>query len=278
MLSKFKSHLITFADGHPAYKYAASRLCTQAQETAWFSSVSQYDIGTLEKCDAEWFSSHIKFISNNMRGFGYWIWKPKIIYENLIRIPDNETLIYMDGGCELNKYGLKLMCTYLELTGKSELLAFHLPSENGNCIEGWTKKHLLNYHTDNYSQVNDQGNMIEAGIILLKNTRAVREFIRIWLDVIVADNYRLVNDDNCGEIESPIFKENRHDQSILTLLLNHFNLGVTLQNDSYHPHLWELGLYDIESPFVAFRNISIQSKLDQMDPIFNFNGRYIKLI
>ena len=175
-------HLITFGDGYPGIKDAAVRLCLQATELEWFYSVNKYDIEVLSNLDPEWHVRHIGFIKNNMRGYGYWIWKPKIILESLKQLPENDILIYLDAGCELNKYGFKVFNIYLELTQQFDLLSFHkyegmYQESYKNNTEEWTKNYTINYLKSKSLSVHGNEPMIESGIIFMKNNTKVRTFI-----------------------------------------------------------------------------------------------------
>jgi hypothetical protein len=267
-------HLITFGDGDPCNKDAATRICLQATELEWFHSVNKYDTEVLSNLDPEWHSRHIGFIKKNVRGYGYWIWKPKIILESLQRLPDNDILIYLDAGCELNKYGFKMFNIYLELTQQFDFLAFH--SYEGlfhesftNTTEEWTKNYTINYLKSKLLVVHGDEPMIEAGILFIKNNNKTREFIENWLSLCLAEDYGLINNDNFGVIESTVFKEHRHDQSIFSWLMHANNFGFTLKNDSYQSMLFNQNFYDIQTPVLAFRNKSGSSVLKNMNPILN---------
>jgi len=266
--------LITFGDQNPGIKDAAERLCVQATELEWFSSVKKYDMQSLANLDPEWCSKHSSFINNNAKGYGYWIWKPKVILESLKRLPENQILIYLDAGCELNKYGFKVLNIYLELTQHFDLLAFHkyegLYHESyKNNTEEWTKKYTINYLKSKLLVLNGNEPMIESGIIFMKNNTNVRAFIENWLSLCLAEDYGLVNDDNFGVIESSVFREHRHDQAIFSYLMHASNFGFTIKNDNYQPLLFNQNLYDLETPIFALRNKSGSSILKNMNPILN---------
>ena len=267
-------HLTTFGDGNPGSKDAATRICSQATELEWFHSVNKYDTEVLSNLDPEWHSRHISFIKNNVRGYGYWIWKPKTILESLKRLPENDILIYLDAGCELNKYGFKMLNIYLELTQQFDLLAFHsyeglFHESYKNSTEEWTKQYTINYLKSKLLLVDGDKPMIEAGIIFIKNNNKTKDFIENWLSLCLAEDYSLVNDDNFGIIESSVFREHRHDQSIFSYLMHANNFGFTLKNDSYQPLLFNQNFYDIEAPIIALRNRSGSLVLKNMNPILN---------
>jgi hypothetical protein len=264
-----KTHLITFGDGHTAYRFAADRLALQARQIGWFDSTTAYDLRTLDSLDNTWFSKHKNFIESSKRGLGYWIWKPKLIYETLNKIPEGDILVYLDCGCELNKFGFKLFELYKNITVTQGLLAFHLALDEHH-IKKWTKKYTLDCIIGTSDQLEGiPANMIESGIQFIKNNGKTKTFIKLWLDLVTVYNYSLVNDDHINISNYPEFIDHRHDQSIFTLLFKKYNPGITLMNDNYHPELWANEKYDLAAPICALRNISNINKLSTMQAQIN---------
>lgn len=277
-----KRHFITFGDGSPAYTQAAIRLSQQARQLNWFHTTAHYDIEAIARVDPNWYEAHSQFIKNNQRGFGYWIWKPKLIFENLLRMAENDILIYLDCGCELNKYGFKMMSTYFDLTQQADFVTFHNPViaedvSDENKVENNIKRYVINYFNSKISIVNEKNHMVEAGILSIKNNNKSREFVKNWVDLAVAENYCLINDDSCNLEESKVFKGHRHDQSLLTLALHANDFGVSLRNDTFQNDLWSKNLYEIQTPIHAFRNISAVSRLEGMSPVLTSGNIKIKI-
>ena len=209
-------HFITFGGGHTAYEAAGIRLCTQATESNWFKTINFFNIESLRTLDPPWFVKHVNFIQNNPRGFGYWIWKPKLILENLARLPANDILVYLDSGCEINALAYKVFTIYLDLANQSNFLAFYLPNEVTHCIQIWTKRYLLNYFKTKFKiSIDESKSQIEGGIQIIKNNSETRMFFQQWAELIVEEDYRLVNDDNCSTIENLNFKFQIYDPFIL---------------------------------------------------------------
>jgi len=75
-------HFVTFADGTVDLRSAAHRLRTQAEETRWFDSCTAWHLNDLQIIAPDWVARHSPFIQANRRGFGYWIWKSFMIFEN----------------------------------------------------------------------------------------------------------------------------------------------------------------------------------------------------
>jgi len=93
----FSVHFITFGDGDPLARSASLRLKSQAQSTGWFKTTRAYGLATLLS-DSTWFKTNGEFIIKHRRGFGYWIWKPFLIWRTLMSRPLNEFVIYLDAG------------------------------------------------------------------------------------------------------------------------------------------------------------------------------------
>ena len=73
----------------------------------------------------EFLEKHSNFIKQNQSGFGFWIWKPKIILDKLKSIDDNDILIYCDAGIHLNSKGLPRYKEYIDILNKKDIVNFY---------------------------------------------------------------------------------------------------------------------------------------------------------
>lgn len=64
-----------------------------------FSHVYQH---SLDDIDPGYVEEH-QHILSQQRGAGYWLWKPYIIYKNLIELRDDDVLLYCDSGARFEK-------------------------------------------------------------------------------------------------------------------------------------------------------------------------------
>ena len=119
-------HLITFGGGSKDYHDAAERVARQALE---FPDIDSATAFTEKNLPSEFFDLCETVIRDYPRGFGLWAWKPFIIQHELKRLRDNDILIYVDSGCELNKYGLNKFRGYLSYTAQNEALIFELDQD-----------------------------------------------------------------------------------------------------------------------------------------------------
>lgn len=258
-----KIHLITYGDGDVKFSNSAERLAKQARLTSWFETIEIWDLCKLKEFDFIWAKNHSDFINNNKRGHGYWIWKPKTILSKLKMMPENDILIYVDSGCEINNNGHEKLLQYAKWASYSGMVAFYLNGPNYT-IAQWTKRNLLEYFGVHQNQDLLKYPQVEAGVLVLKNNLETRNFISTWLDISLKENYLYINDAIKGGLEEPNFIEHRHDQAIFSLLHYTTQFGISVRNENYFPELWINNMHPHFSPIAAFRNLTPNSKMETM--------------
>jgi hypothetical protein len=100
---------ITFSDG---IKYKYDRIIEEAKTSKFFKECIPY---TLKDLDKNFIDKHTKFIENNSRGYGYWIWKPYIILQTMEKLNYNDIIIFSDSGSVVNPNGFKRLKYYYEI-------------------------------------------------------------------------------------------------------------------------------------------------------------------
>ena len=84
--------------------------------------------------------------------------------------------------------------------------------------ESYTKADVLDYFGPKAKTPNSMiTGQYEASAFVVRNTPLARLFFKRWGNLI--SNFHLVSDEPSMATESPKFKENRHDQSLFSLLL-----------------------------------------------------------
>lgn len=159
--------------------------------------------------DDDFKQSHVKHF-NNLRGGGYWLWKPYIILKTLDTLQDGDVLVYCDSGA----YFRSSIVPYIEKMSGSIML--FEPECKTFIEEVWTKMDILEH-----LQVQDDTSIVtsiqlEAGFILLKKSDISYRFIKEWLEL--CKDYHLISDEPSLKPNSFLFSENRHDQSLLSVL------------------------------------------------------------
>jgi len=233
-------HLLTFGGGAETYRDAARRLATEGTKSQFFcSSTALFDF-ELNTIYPDFYENHGNLIANNFRGYGYWIWKPYLIYKRLNELPDGSGLLYLDAGCQLN-YGSLMsrarMRYYKYLASKYGSLAWRLqPSfgwPNDLSEKAWSKKELLDKFDLSDSDLGS--NQIQASLMFLIKNQENLEFCRNWLQTCTQDNYRLLKDENSGS-NYPEYQEHRHDQSIFSCMYKEQNRKVLNDQTWFAPN------------------------------------------
>ena len=160
---------------------------------------------------------NFKKVFTAKRGGGYWIWKPYIIYKNLQLLNDNDILVYSDSGSTIpnNKYTIDKLNEYINIVKNSDkgVLAFRNPHIESK----WTKGDVFKHFNclDNKNIYNTR-QFTANRIIIKKNVHSMALF-KIWWET--AKNYSHFFDDSTSITKNfNNFTENRHDQSVFSLI------------------------------------------------------------
>ena len=197
-----------------AYKNA-QKLNTETAFSNGVEKVIEYSSKDIDAC----FYNKNKEILLCHRGNGYWLWKPYFVKKTLEKLNDNDYLIYSDSASYyINNVNLLIQCMEREST---DIMVFSLPRDM--LERTWSKRDafvLMNCDFAVYANTPQR----LAGFILLKKTKRVCNFITEWLTF--AQDRRIITDQpNCmGKENYPDFRENRHDQTIFSLLSKKYKI------------------------------------------------------
>ena len=150
-------------------------------------------------------------IWNNERGHGYWIWKPYLTQKTLKEMKDGDYLLYMDSGsCLIDN--VQILTDIMD-KDHIDIMVFSLHS-----IEKYFSKRdafiLLDCDKPEYTETTQRC----ATYYLIRKNEYSQEFVSEWLRYST-DRRIITNDENVlGEKNYEGFVENRHDQTILSLL------------------------------------------------------------
>jgi hypothetical protein len=169
---------------------------------------------------SEDFKNATKSVLSEKRGGGYWIWKPYIIYDMLKNINENDILVYADAGCTLNVGGVARLKEYIGAISPStnkSVFAMRLTTE---LEKKWTSTPIFEYFDEPLNGEFANSNQILATTSIYRKCPESMEFVKRWLQVaqtrpdLFTDLY---NDES--KRTNPMFSENRHDQSIFSMIL-----------------------------------------------------------
>jgi hypothetical protein len=176
------------------------------------------------------FVTKYKSILNYERGGGYWLWKPYIINETLKKINDNDILFYMDS----RYYFIENFTEYIVgLLKKQDMIVWN---RKPNCrlfyMKEWCKMDVINKYNIYKDVFVDNKLICWAGAIVVRKTDTTCAYISEWLDMCC--DYNNITDSPSITPNNRTFKEHRHDQSLLTIILYKYNIPM---------HNWENNRY-----------------------------------
>ena len=236
---------IAFTFGDSAnWSSAAKRLQGELEETSIFEKVYCFDEDSLVDSE-QVLTPHKKFIANNSRGFGYWIWKP-MLFAALVRKYPDKGLVYFDAGCELNWNCIskRRFTRYLSKAKKHGILVFQMKHLENR----WSKGDLINHFLP--SQFEYPSGQVSASVIFRTPSDKDEIFVN-WAKFASYKNYSFLDDSISKFPNHSSFQENRHDQSILSMLLKQQNVRL-FRDESHNPRF----LPRVATPIWAIRNNS----------------------
>ena len=228
-----KQHFISYGDDRPN---AVSRIKKQAESFNTFSTIDVYFNNNIY--DDE-FKKKYSYVLNQKRGGGYWLWKYYLIDKKIKEIDDGEYIIYCDAGCELNNKGIKRYYEYLDMLKESNygFISFPLlwnkkkmpPPNKGFTDKNYTVRQLFDYlKIDINSEIAGTPQYV-GGIQVIKKCPHSLKILDEYRKVLEYDQ-KLITDFYNNKGQGFFFKENRHDQSIWSLLRKKYG-SIILKTD-----------------------------------------------
>lgn len=213
-----KKVFCTFGGGNKNFYEAVKRISDQARETKLFDNIYGITDEDLKKDEVFW-RKHNKFIKESLRGWGYWIWKPYIIYKRMEDLDNNDVLLYADSGCEIDIKKKDKIKKLIEDVKKENLIGSY-PSKKHHPFlmeKKWNKMDVLKYfNIENDNDILNTNQRQASAIMIVKNDKTM-SFLKEWYE-ICSNNYNLIDDSPSIEKNFEVFEQNRHDQSIFSIL------------------------------------------------------------
>lgn len=216
------------------WRPASIRLKNQAKKFSRIQGINVYNDKDLEAI-LQNKSELLEFVKSNSRGYGYWIWKPLIILDMFRRFPDCAGVIYLDVGCELNynvESELRLK-QYIKDATAHEGLFFSIPFIEEDCTHPALITKLQAKDLRNTRQ-------IMATTFLIKNGVIGNNLVQNWLNLMLEDDFKYLLGEakegmQVSNSEYPNYREHRHDQSILSLLVKETGMSVIRDEQELYP-------------------------------------------
>lgn len=155
-------------------------------------------------------------ILNKKRGGGYWLWKPYIINRTIQMAEEGDYIFYTDSGSYFIN-SMDLLISQMK-KDKQSIMSFLLPLEEIK----FTKRDIIEFFGmwDNRKNL---GNQRLATFILLRKNKFTVAFFQEYLNC--ATHGLLITDSKSDkQPEDDEFIENRHDQSIFSMLCKKYEI------------------------------------------------------
>lgn len=200
-----------------------------------------------------------------VRGFGYWCWKPCVILESLKQINYGDFLLYLDIGFEFCNGYDNIIEDMLNEVNLNDIMSIKINNEYSHA-KYWNKMDFLKYFNLDKDDRFLNSPQIQAGFIFIKKTEKSLKVIQEWMDFFI-NNFNLVDDSPSKTKNLSTFIEHRHDQSVFTAIaylykLNNFNEDYYKEGNSGFPFL-----YNRNKQFLCF---------DYQKTFTNFSTGFIK--
>ncbi len=147
------------------------------------------------------------------RGFGYWVWKPKVILMALEELKENDILFYLDIGFEFNSSKSHTLREWINQINQNEIMGMiaNFPEKN------WQKMDTLVHFGLDKNEEFLNSMTYAAGFIALKKTAKNIKIIQEWMKVFY-EHWEFVDDSPSKIPNLACFIENRHDQAIWNII------------------------------------------------------------
>ena len=239
---KQKIYFITY--GTKNFRVAKSHVINLAKYSGFFENTIGFNRSSLSSNFKNKYSEILKY----PRGAGYWIWKHEIICDVLDKIKEGDMVVYSDSGSSFNYFAKKRFYEYIDILNTSEFGNFRIECESIHKENKWTTSELFHYfNIDNKSKI-ATGTQLEATHMIFKKNKHTHDYMNEYKNLLDYDSKLITDTYNLsGQISA--FEENRHDQSIFSLLSKIYG-GEVIENET---HFLEDKNEQEKYPFLAVR-------------------------
>jgi hypothetical protein len=162
------------------------------------------------------------------RGGGYWLWKPYMIDSILQLLNEGDVLFYLDA----KYYFIENFFPWVnELLSLQDLVVFkNKPNEPVYLMKEWCKMDVLDKYNMKEKAFEQNAIDVWAGCILLRKSSNTTVWIKEWLEM---GTYENITDSPSQLPNETCFKEHRHDQSLLSVLVHKHNIPIPYFEKKY---------------------------------------------
>jgi len=231
-------HFATYSD--PNFSKTKKRICNQAKD---FGFDRIYSLSP-EDLSVDFVKKTSPYI-HQPKGGGYWLWKAFVFKHVFDKMNDDDILVYLDAGCEINPNGKQRFQDYIEFMDLNNgIFAFQM----GLKEYAWTNQATFDYFEINPGDKLYESFQFVGGIIFFRKNSFTNVFINEFYNIatsrpdLFSDDYHYSN--------NAAYVEHRHDQSILSILRKKH--GIQSMKDEAQYERWE-NTKGLNIPFFAKR-------------------------
>ena len=210
-----QAHFLVYSNGVEPFARNADDYCASALKVG-FDSARHVTEADLKKTP---FWDENRFILEQERGAGYWLWKPWIILQKLREVGPDDIVIYNDAG----RYGAGSFHQFpsfphaaVELCALTPKRFIHGFISNWQIQGHYTKRDafiLMDADTDEQRLAAQ----VCAGPLLFMPSKESFAFLEQWLDYCRDPRILTDQPDEMGKTHE-VFRDHRHDQSVGSIL------------------------------------------------------------
>lgn len=231
-----KLSLVTFST--PNFNYAKKLLVRSAKRFG-VKNIKAFNKRDFEKT---LFYEQNKAIASQQRGAGYWIWKPYYILEQLKKANDGDIVLYCDSGVSIIDDIAPLVAICNEHEANNGVLLFYNYQGGAYIGNGFEKSDEVIYHEalkNKYWGKRDvfvlmgmdepkywESPQVEGCSLVLKKTDFAVKFVTEWLQYCCDENIVTDKENTQGGPNFENFIMHIHDQVVLSLLAEKYNLEL----------------------------------------------------
>ena len=257
--------IILFAFGSGDLKKSANRLRLQSIESKYYDEIK---ILNPENFDENMKKKFTYITSNrNKRGYGYWFWKPLFLQKIMNDIDEGDIIHYVDIGCHIQNKNSRFN-EYLELLDKPNMwilpFQYHLNQIKYSDNILFQKREEFKYTKadlfDHFGFLNNKDithtPQFWAGSFFLVKNLESENFLNEWIKIF-EEKPNLIDDSNSKIKNFYGFIENRHDQSVFSLLCKKYQLKSLSAfecewGEKNNKRTWE---HNFNNPILAKRDL-----------------------
>ena len=205
------------------------RILKEAHAFGVFNQIVHYT----EYSIPDFFNKH-KLFMEQTPGYGFWIWKPKIIMDMLSKIDYGDILVYADAGCHINKKGISRYYEYIDILKQDKNHMIVFDTSTNYRAENYVKRDAaMIYHPDFYNKSHQYS---YASPIIIKKTDITIKLIYDWLSL--CENYDFIDKSWSRWFpEINTYQGNDCDNGLFNLCLTKYNIACHIgahETNIYH--------------------------------------------